>query len=232
MAFAVGYQELSATILALANVKKNTRYTDTFGKVDVMRLVNRSITRLDDEVGKEVPDFHVASQDIALLTGQTVKALPALFKELRRLYYTVSGSTEVRPVKPFMLEEQTMLEGAYASIGTWSDIRYRIFGQNIRFLPTPTQNYDLTLDYVRTSPLYTDPTADEQLEFVNGWNRYVELRVASQIIEIEGRDGSVFAGEAQVELRGIIESARSRNRADADYMVYYPNDVVYNRRRV
>jgi hypothetical protein len=216
-------------------VENSDRYTAVVNGNDnrllTMRYINQALTRLDDEITAQVQDFRVTTSVFTLASGTNTEGLPALYYKLRRIYYTEADGRVVK-IEPFMLEEETLIsESAVLVGGGQSRIRYAMVGDNLRFAPMPEQDYDVTIEYVRTTPIFVDPTMDEVLDFVNGWDRFVVNEVGAYIIELEGRDGSSFQAKAERELQGILSAAMERNHADPDHMVWLPNDQYYRRSR-
>lgn len=229
MAYPVGYQSLLARILRVGNVENKPRYVEGDNPTLVMGFINDALTHLDDELASSIQDYKVETTPLTVETGDVSTLLPDLFLKLRRLYFTEGG--ELHEVEPFMLAEQTMITNASVVAGGTSRIRYNIFGNVIRWAPLPTRDYAMMMEYVRTTPQFTDPSADESLNFIHGWDRWVVNEIGAMILEMEGLDGSSIQAKADKALTGIKNAAMDRNQADPEYMVLLPNDRYYYRSR-
>jgi hypothetical protein len=63
------------------------------------------------------------------------------------------------------------------SFGGIQSVWYQIQGTNINFLPTPTANYNVTVNYVPTAPVLSNPQQD-YLNSINGLEEWIVLDAA------------------------------------------------------
>ena len=223
MSDAVVYSELQDRILMLSNTLSNTRYTAAPGPALVMAFINKSITSLDDRITEKVQDFRLASSSLSVALGDTVTALPLTFYKLRNIYTTVDGIRY--RILPFKLQEDSALYNQGLAFSGETNFHYTLFGDNIRWSPAADKAYTVVIDYVRKSPSYA--ATSDTVDFINGWDRYVQYDVAALILEMEGLDSSAFRSRAMQEMQGILGAATARNQADPDHVVYYADDIYY-----
>lgn len=71
------------------------------------------------------------------------------------------------------------------SFGAVQSVFYQIQGTNINFLPTPTANYNVTVNYVPTAPVLSSP--NDLLNSQNGWEEYIVLAAAQKCALKDGQ---------------------------------------------
>jgi hypothetical protein len=94
------------------------------------------------------------------------------------------------------------------------NLRYRLVGSTLMFIPTPSGGQGITLWYI---PRMTEPLKDtDVLDGVNGWEEYVIVRAAKYAMDKEESDSSKLDAEL-VFLKGRIEEmAANRDAGQPD----------------
>lgn len=101
--------------------------------------------------------------------------------------------------------------GAY---GVWN-LRYRLQGSNIKFIPTPSANQNLQMWYI---PRLTELVADTDITTlgISGWLSYVIARVAKYILDKEESDSSKLDQELIFLKQRIEETSANRDTGQPD----------------
>lgn len=107
------------------------------------------------------------------------------------------------------------------------NMRYRIMGQNITFIPVPAGNQQIRLSY---APILAGLLADTDLTTIgfSGWLRYVIARSAKYALDKEeGTDTSKFDAELLFLKTRIEQSAINRDQGQPDTISETRKDSVY-----
>lgn len=95
------------------------------------------------------------------------------------------------------------------------NLRYRMIGNNIEFIPTPSANQTIQLWYVpKMDQLIAD--TDLTVEGVSGWLEYVIVDAAIKAMQKEESDVSVLMAQKQALKQRIEESASNRDAGRPD----------------
>lgn len=107
------------------------------------------------------------------------------------------------------------------------NMRYRVMGNNIMFIPTPAGNQQIRLTY---APILKGLLADTDLTTIgySGWLRYVIVRAAKYALDKEeGTDTSKLDAELLFLKTRIEQSAINRDQGQADTISETRKDSVY-----
>lgn len=95
------------------------------------------------------------------------------------------------------------------------NLRYRMVGNNIEFIPTPSGSQRIRLWYVpRLKQLLQD--VDMTVAGVSGWTEYLITDVAIKILQKEESDVSVLAAQKQALILRIEAMANNRDQGQPD----------------
>lgn len=101
------------------------------------------------------------------------------------------------------------------------NMRYRLMGNSLHFIPTPSAGQYIRMHYV---PRLALPLADNDLmDGVNGWLEYVVIDVALKAMQKEESDVTVLAMQKAAIIKRIEESAINRDIGE-------PNTISNTRR--
>jgi len=94
------------------------------------------------------------------------------------------------------------------------NLQYRVLGDKIEFIPTPTSGQPIRLWYVpRMESLLQDT---DTLDGVSGWTEYVIIDAAIKILQKEESDVSVLQAQKQAMLARITQAAANRDAGQPD----------------
>lgn len=95
------------------------------------------------------------------------------------------------------------------------NLRYRVLGNNIEFIPTPSAGQPLRLQYIpRMNMLLQD--SDITITGVSGWIEYVITDAAIKALQKEESDVSVLMAQKTALMLRIQDSAMNRDVGQAD----------------
>lgn len=127
----------------------------------------------------------------------------------------ISGNSYAISAMPYQEEQRNMfklLPFVGWSFGAVQSVWYQIQGTNINFLPTPTANYNVTVNYVPTSPVLSAPT--DTLNSVNGWEEWIVLDAATKALVKTGNTEMMAALQPYIQR----QEARIKSAAAAQDM--------------
>lgn len=94
------------------------------------------------------------------------------------------------------------------------NLQYRLLGNNIELIPTPSANQILRLWYI---PRMQQLLADTDIaDGVSGWTEYIAVDVAIKILQKEESDVSVLMAEKAALKKRIEDSAMNRDVGQSD----------------
>ena len=100
----------------------------------------------------------------------------------------INGNSYAISAMPYQEEQRNMfklLPFVGWSFGAVQSVWYQIQGTNINFLPTPTAGYNVTVNYVPTAPVLSNPS--DYINSINGWEEYIVLDAAIRCLMKEGQ---------------------------------------------
>ena len=94
------------------------------------------------------------------------------------------------------------------------NMRYRIMGDKIRFIPTPSAGQYVTLWYVpRVTQLLNDT---DVADGVSGWTEYIIIDAAIKALQKEESDVTILLAEKAALIKRIEDSAMNRDAGQPD----------------
>lgn len=125
----------------------------------------------------------------------------------------------------------------FQHFGVWdylgiTNVRYRILGNEIRFVPIPDREIEVQLWYIPRAVTLSADT-DTYNDF-NGWIEYVIVDCAIKMLNKEESDVAVLLNEKALLKRRIEEVANNRDAGDPESIqdIYIENDdFFYGRTR-
>jgi len=131
-------------------------------------------------------------------------------------YYKMLGVDEDKgggsffTLKPFMFQERNQYREPYFAYSNFiASFKYKIQGNQIKFIPIPPANSIFKLWY---SPVMTNLTNDtDQFDGVNGWEEFIVLDAAIKMMLKEESDVNVLQVERKIIEDNLIAMASNRD---------------------
>lgn len=220
--------EMALAQIRLAAQQRADRVNSNFvGKAEWDSYINQAMFELYDilitcyedyAVAPPVNFVTVASQDTYPLPDGTNYSGAAPFYKLLGVDLAINNANNARvDVKKFNWIDRNnyIYPNTASTIYGVFNLRYRVFGKNIKFIPTPSSGQPLALWYVprlKTLLLDTDTTDIG----ISGWIEYVIVRAAKYALDKEESDTTKLDTEI-IYLKGRIEeSAQNRDAGQPD----------------
>jgi hypothetical protein len=208
VAYPVNLQTLQARVLQRANLEGAGQFIPPQELTD---YINASIAEFVDEVRGTTwgGTYTRSSYSFNTANNTQVYALPQDFLSMLSVDVFITQGSPVISALAYQ-EEQRNIFRNYPVLFGWGyahPVYYQIQGPNISFIPTPLGAYQVTLNYIPTAPVLTDP--DDSIDSVNGWE---EMIVCDAAIKCLTKAGEL---ESIPEIKAEREHQRERIRAMA-----------------
>lgn len=216
-------------VIDRANIESASGTTAFLPTATINEYINQSYARLYNKLVKaRGHEYFVASAPFNTSNGVDTYAIDATFFELLGVDVVIGGETYA--CLPFNF----LSRNKYKTVGFWSPeypVFYRLMGNNIKFIPTPTSVYACTVWFVPVCPRLT---ADGQtLDGVNGWEEWIVCDAAAKCLRKMGLDATDHI-QAREDLTAEIEAmASNRDAANPETVtdVYEAQNYGYGWRR-
>lgn len=194
-----------------ADIRTSDQANDHITDALLDRLINLQLAELHEILSQSGgPVFALSNTEstIAIVNGTASYALPAAFMMLLsvELTYSADDREELRSLSSDA-ELSQIREGTW---GRGDRKGFRLSGPNIIFFPTPNESVTCTIRYV---PAFVDLTSGAPTyDGVNGWEKFVSLGVAREVLTIQTRDSS-RVDRLYMEQKDRIETMASERQA-------------------
>ena len=194
-----------ATLMNTARQRANLEGATAFiTDSEIISYINASIADWYDLVRLTTFQGQIARSSWPILTtaNTSLYALPQNLSSVISVDANISGNSYAISAMPYQEEQRNMfklLPFVGWSFGAVQSVWYQIQDTNINFLPTPTAGYNVTVNYVPTAPVLSNPQLD-WLNSINGWEEYIVLDVAMKCLVKTGNANMV----------GVLAQERSR----------------------
>lgn len=227
-AIAVPVSEMALAQIRLAAQQRADRVNSNFvGKAEWDSYINQAMFELYDLLITCFEDYAVAppvdfttvgNQDTyPLPDGTNYSGAPAFYK-LLGLDLSINSANNARvTVKKFNFIDRNnyVYPNTASTIYGVFNLRYRVFGKNIKLIPTPSSGQPLRMWYVpRLATLLKD--TDTTDIGISGWIEYVIVRAAKYALDKEESDTTKLDQELLFLKGRIEESAQNRDAGQPD----------------
>lgn len=178
--------QLVADAYVYANMTQNAQSFIT--PAQALRFINLACTEFYDLlISARGHEFYITEQVINIIGGTSRYSLAADFYQL--LSVTLAwGSDQVEEVGDYssVRDRPSFMNGLQWT--QWAPKAFRVRGASIEFLPIPKSAVAATVQYI---PAFSDLTlGGVNFDGVNGWERLVTLKAASDMRTAAGQDSS------------------------------------------
>ncbi len=199
------------------------------------RYINASLTELYDMLVTQYGEEYFAAPSASFLTAGNQSSYPlpngvlntftdqdgnpfapAAFYKLIGVDLAVNANSYI-PIKKYMMldRNQYAYQNSNSSIYGYANMKYRIIGNEINFIPTPSSGQNIRLLYVpRMTMLLRD--TDITTAGINGWIEYVITDAAIKALQKEESDVSVLAAQKLMLIKRIEASSMNRDAGQPD----------------
>jgi hypothetical protein len=180
---------------------------------EVNSYINQSYFELYDLLIQKYGNDYFIAPDYTFTTDGTSDkyALPTDFYKILGVDLLLSGGNSYSlTVRPFQMAERNRwawpnMQALYGLV----NLRYRLNGSYIWFVPRPAAGQTIRLLYVpRLNVLQYD---SDEIDGVSGWDEYIVVDAAIKCMQKEESDVSVLMAQKQALIRRIEAAAENRD---------------------
>lgn len=182
---------------------------------ELVGLINDSITDLYDLLVDTYEDYYIKEQSLTTVFGQDTYSLPDDFYKMRGVDYFLSP-TEFLSVRPFQFTERNIFNRSLvyeSSYNAESRLRYRIVGNNIKFIPVPDVQKEIKFWYVPVSENLIDDI--DTFDGINGYEELVIVDVAIKMLAKEESDTTQLERRYARLWKRVTDSAANRDAGES-----------------
>lgn len=194
-------------------------------------LINLSLTELYDLwVRAYGEDYFIADPfSISVVPGTADYSLPSTFYKMRGVDARIGSSGQWYSLKPFNFNERNRNQDIAVDLMAGPNLRYKLFGNKIRFSPTPNSNTNVQVWFipqfaflVNDSDVFTD---------INGSIEYVILDVAIKMLLKEESDPSALMNQKLAIQQRLQNMAANRDLGQSLSVsdIYSENSSIWRR---
>lgn len=179
---------------------------------ELLSFINTSIAELYDLlVQKFGNDYFLLSTSFNLVPNTDIYALPVTFYKLIGVDLQLQNG-EYSTLKRFEFSERNQYTTAlYRGVFGAAYLRYKIQGNDIRFVPMPTSGDQIRIWY---APLPTYLVNDsDTFDGYSGWEEYVIVDAAIKCLEKEESNTAALMNRKAYLIKRIEEAAGNRDAA-------------------
>jgi hypothetical protein len=157
-----------------------------------------------------------STYDYDLPNGQNLSGAPAFYK-LYGVDCGLDASTNAwisLKKFDFIQRNQYVYPQVNSSFLGVFNLQYRVMGNKIRFIPTPSGNQQIGLWYFPRQPALLQDT--DMLDGIGGWTEYVIVDAAIKALRKEESDTSLLNEQKMMLKKRIEEAAQNRDAGQGD----------------
>lgn len=204
MASNVTYLEIRTRIRQEAGMENSQFIKDD----EMLYYVNSSMQELYDLlVNAYGNDYYVTSLNFSTTGGVESMTLPSDFYKLIGVDIKFGG--EYYTLQRFNFNERNKFTQGTSFD---ADAQYRIVGNTLMFIPTPSGVYEGKLWYIPAATKFTGDSST--FDGINGWEEYIIIDTAIKCLGKEESDTSLLLNRKADMLRRIQKIAENRDIAD------------------
>jgi hypothetical protein len=213
--------------LRLQCKQKADRETSEFVQdTELDTMINYSIAELHDLlIAHAGADYYLSEHDFTTVVNTEAYNLPADFYKLKGVDFSING--EWRSLRPFNFNERNRITDDSWSVLSAYNVRYRLWGNTIKFSPAPESAVNARLWYVPTATKLVN--ASDVLANLDQWIEYVIVDVAIKYLLKEESDVQVLMMQ-KADLRKRIENMsanRDEGQPESISDIYAENNNMF-----
>ena len=198
---------MKAEALQLADVppESSSRTDAPITDAELNSVVNRSLADLHETIAGVYQDYFTYLHRTKLEARREHTTLPPYFLQLRALYLVDNDERVL--CEEFHLDDFTGRD----TTDYTNRPKYRIMGQQIRWLPMPERDFPLEIWMTRAFHQLLNDGDEIDPEIPEGWERFVVFDVAAYCLAKLERDPAFAMAERERVRRSIEALARNRD---------------------
>lgn len=208
--------------------------SDFISNDELLEYINAAYAEFYGLITTIYEDYYVASADIDTVADANLYNLPSNFFKMSGVDYN-ADTDEVVELRRFEFTERNRLGQTATSSGYGTNIRYKLLGDTITFVPAPTAGKKIRLWYIPSAPILISDT--QLIDGINGYEEMIIAEVAIRIMNKQEQDNGPFVGAKRAVIERIKDEAPNRDAGtapkvgDSRGLEDYPRYPWHNGRR-
>lgn len=213
-----------STLITLARQHANMENSQFVTDPEILSLLERSNRYLYDLLIKAYQEYYLTSTIINVVSGTDAYALPDDFYKCQGVDVKIDQERSYT-LLPYMFNERNMYQASSLAIAFgYNNVRYQLRAQDIVFRPLPNQSFTCVLWYIPVAKTLTvsltpGPTETNTIDAINGYDQFLILDTAIQMLVKEESDASALMALKDKIESGIITSSSARDVGMAEHVV-------------
>ena len=175
---------------------------------ELLRYINIEYAEYYGMITEIYEDYNIASADITVQNNANIYNLPSNFFKMVGVDYNADTDSVVE-VGRFQFGERNKLERNFYADAFSTNLRYKLMGDTIVFLPDPPQGKKIRLWYVPASPTLVEDT--QLIDGINGYEEMIISGVCVMIANKQEQDAAPFLGAKRSQQKRIRDEAPNRD---------------------
>jgi|SRR6516164_5699254 hypothetical protein len=200
---------------------RNSQFIDQSGlpSSELIRYANMAYKDLYQQIILAKEQYYITTTTFQVTANQSSYPLPADFYKLNGVDLAIDNSGRFLTLTPYMFKERNKFRSGLAlTVAPYGQIyKYMIVGNNIQFIPLPTQSSNITLWYT-PEPQKINSFSDT-LSIPIGSDEYLSLYMACAMKAKEEDDNSQLNAKRLEVLDQLKNSLKDRDSGSASYIV-------------
>jgi hypothetical protein len=157
-------------------------------------------------------DYNVSTSDFTTIADANLYNLPSNFFKLLGVDYNADSDKPIE-LEPFAFSERNRQGRTVVDDSYRTNVKYKILGDAISFVPTPDAGKKIRLWYVPSAPKLLQDT--QLIDGINGYEEMIICEVAMKIMNKQEQDAGPFVAAKQAVMKRIREEAPNRDAGRA-----------------
>ena len=179
---------------------------------EMMEYLNSAYAEYYGLITTIYEDYNVSTADILTVADANIYNLPSSFFKLIGVDYN-ADTDSVSELQPFAFTERNRLGNVVSEVNGRTNIKYKIIGDTITFLPTPPANRKIRLWFVPAAPNLTKDT--QLIDGINGYEEMIICEVAMKIMNKQEQEAGPFVAAKAAVMTRIKNEAPNRDAGRA-----------------
>lgn len=202
---------LKKRVLERADMQNSYFVDDTAGDSELVRYIQLSYRKLYNKILSAFSDWYAEDPVEFTISSGNTYTVDQDFYKLLGVDFKLNGLwVEIRPFNfsqrniPFTIDRN----------GYHPNIRYRLMGSKLRFIPTDEATGTYRYWYIAKPNIPTELT--DTIDGENGWDEYVVCDAAAKCLAKEESDASYLLAERDQWLEDIMIHASNRDEGGTE----------------
>lgn len=216
----ISVQTITDSAIDLADMR-NSQFIDQESAAgsELIRYANMAYKDLYQQIILSKEFYFTTTYDFTITNNVSSYALPTDFYKLDGVDLALDNSGRFLTLTPFMFKERNKFRSGLAlTIAPYGQIfKYMIVGNNIQFIPLPSQTSNIQMWY--TPEPVTIASLADTLFLPIGGDEYMSLYIACAMLAKEESDTSQLNAKRLEVLDQLKNSLKDRDQGSASYIV-------------